>query len=573
MVARRAVVHVVLALSLLVGCTARPTFMPGDECELNTNCASPLVCRLGRCRLECRAQRDCSPGLECVRDERGLGVCQLPDETECTLSSDCPTHLVCHFGRCTNECEADRDCPPGARCVTDSEGGRGCRDESTMECELTSDCPSGLICAVDRRCREPCREDWDCSDGRQCVTEGSMRVCRYPLVGPDDAAMPLDSRVGTDAPMRDASRADAGPPPPPPPPRPLMAAGLQNTCAATADRDLHCWGANAEGQIGDGTVTPRPAPRLVTSFGRPAVVGVGHGHACAPIGDRLFCWGRNDRGQIGQASTTTPRYLTPVAVMGLPSGAVEDIALGVQHGCAIVAARLYCWGANGSGQLGLGDLMDRSTPTEVTGLSDVPAQVSAFSNHTCVRGVSGTLDCFGEGGNGQLGTGGRADEPSPRRIATDVLAVAAGGAHTCAIRVDGQVTCWGSDALGQVGNGGSIGAPDVLSPVGPIALASPALQIAAGSAHTCVRTASGVLCWGDNFAGQCGRDPALTDVVFAPTAVAGLGTVDEVGLGSSHTCVRTGATVSCFGDNASGQLGLGAGAATETWMPTPVVWP
>lgn len=565
-----------LGAALLGACTARPSFAPGDECELNSNCLHPLVCRLGRCRLECRGQRDCPAGLECVRDERGLGACQLLDETGCTLSSDCPRHLVCHFGRCTNECEADRDCPPGARCLTDPAGGRGCRDGATMECALNSDCApgSGLICAADGRCREACREDWDCSDERRCVPDGPLRVCRPPdelppEAGPRDGSVPPNDAPGDGGPSDGGSLVA---PPPPPPPR--MAAGLQGTCAAPEGRELHCWGANGDGQVGDGTRTPRPAPQSVFGFGRPAVVGVGHGHACAPLGDRLHCWGRNTRGQLGQGATTTARYLAPVEVPGLPAGPVEDLALGAQHSCAIVAERLFCWGGNESGQLGVGDLVDRLSPTEVTGLSDVPVQVSTFSVHTCVRGRSGVLECFGENGNGQLGRGSRADGPSPQRVpGLRVLAVAAGGAHTCAIRVDGQLSCWGSDALGQAGDGGRVGAADHLSPVAASSLPAPALQIAAGSAHTCARTAGSSYCWGDNFRGQAGRDPAMTDVVLVPTEVRALGIVEEVALGSLHSCARTGGSVRCFGDNADGQLGLGAGALSETSSPSEVAWP
>lgn len=177
------------------GCGGRPMFEPGEECELNTECVAPLVCRLGRCRIECRAQRDCSAGLDCVRDEDKLGACQLEEEASCTLASECPDILVCRHGRCTNACEADVDCPPGARCDEDESGMLGCRDVAGRECMLNSDCvDAGLICAPDGRCREPCRADRDCRDGAICDTVVSPTVCvpPEPDAGSDggaDAAM------------------------------------------------------------------------------------------------------------------------------------------------------------------------------------------------------------------------------------------------------------------------------------------------------------------------------------------------------------------------------------------------
>ncbi|MEZ4315848.1 MAG: hypothetical protein R3F61_00015, partial [Myxococcota bacterium] len=256
---------------LATACSARPSFDPGGECELNTECAAHLVCRLGRCRVECREERDCSIGLECVRDPAGLGACTLPEEAECALSSECPAFLVCRFGRCTNACENDVDCPPGARCETDDSGMPGCRDVADTECALNSDCDAPYICAPDRRCREECRTDRDCRDGTVCLDTMSPTMCGFPPDGVD--AGPADGGTdagdtdagGMDAGMVDAGMVDAGmvdagsdagmmaaaPPAPP-----LMGGGLGHTCAARSPTDLRCWGLDTDGQIGNGTTTP-----------------------------------------------------------------------------------------------------------------------------------------------------------------------------------------------------------------------------------------------------------------------------------------------------------------------------
>lgn len=559
------------ALALTLGaCDARPTFVPGDECELNTDCAAPLVCRLGRCRVECRAQRDCGARLECVRDELELGACQLPDETECELSSDCAASLVCHFGRCTNECESDRDCPPGAHCRND-EGVRGCRDESVMECTLTSECEPDLVCAVDRRCREPCRTDWDCSDERACLREGATAFCGWPSAdggGPDGGVPDGGVPDGGEGPM------DGGMTMVPPPPPPTLTAGLRNTCAAPAGEAPHCWGDNLAGQIGDGTTVPRPVPTAIADITAASILDMGHDHACAATSSGVFCWGDNAEGQLGIGTTTPSFSSTPVAVVGLPPGTVRDLALGTTHSCAIVDDTLYCWGGGSDGQLGQGDTARRLVPSEVP-LAAPPIDLDTFSSHTCATLVNGTVQCFGANGNGQVGDGGTLDALSPVTASglTDAVGVATGGAHTCALRSDGVVLCWGSDTLGEAGNGGAIGDPNVLTPTPTRAIPEPVRQLSAGSAHTCARGASGVYCWGNNFSGESGRDKTSDATLFTPARVVGLGAVEEIAAGSEHTCARVGGTLHyCFGSNGAGQLGIGS-VGGVSWTPVEVAWP
>lgn len=561
---RTAWLALALTSALLGACTERPDFTPGGDCELNTDCATSLVCRLGRCRVECRAQRDCAVGLECVRDARGLGACQLEEETMCERASDCEAPLVCHFGRCTNECETDRDCPPGASCAEDETGASGCRDPSVSECELTSDCEamglSGKVCAVDDRCREPCREDWDCRDGMMCLP-GSPTACGWPAI---DGGLDGGADAASDAMMSDAGDALT----PPPPPR--MAASLRNTCAAPAGQPMRCWGDNASGQIGDDSTMPRLVATAVLGITGARSIGVGHGHTCASSGSRLDCWGRNTAGQLGIDSMGPALSLTPVEVTLLPAGTIDDVALGLDHSCAIVEGALYCWGGNGSGQLGLGDNSTRVRPTLVT-LPELAVRVDTHSVHTCALLASGAIACFGANGEGQVGSGtGNVLTPALVPGIADAVDVATGSSHTCALRRDGTVWCWGSDAFGQIGRGDS-GELRVLVPTPTSPIPAEVVQIAAGSAFACARTRGGALyCWGENNLGQAGRNRFTEPYVYEPAQVVGLDPIDELAAGTAHTCARTASGVHlCFGDNGDGQLG--DDSMTTTWTPVEVV--
>ncbi|RSM54704.1 hypothetical protein DMB66_37100, partial [Actinoplanes sp. ATCC 53533] len=144
---------------------------------------------------------------------------------------------------------------------------------------------------------------------------------------------------------------------------------------------------------------------------------------------------------------------TPTRV-GTASGWIRPTA-GNGYACAMrTDGSLWCWGANGDGQLGLGDTVARNAgPVQLTGAGWTA--VAAGSRHTCAVRSDGTLWCWGANSAGQLGLGDLAvrDVPVPVGAATTWASVAAGVAHTCATRVDGSLWCWGANDAGQLGLG------------------------------------------------------------------------------------------------------------------------
>ncbi len=164
---------------LLSGCASERPKLRGHGCELNTECEAPLVCRLGRCRVECRDHVDCAASLQCLFDDERLGGCQLPDELEpCTLDSQCRERcggrcdqLVCRDGRCGQACVEDRDCPHGATCEVGAAGVHTCEVQEPRACLYDSDCRDGLVCDYDQVCRLECLEDRDCDYPRTCSVD------------------------------------------------------------------------------------------------------------------------------------------------------------------------------------------------------------------------------------------------------------------------------------------------------------------------------------------------------------------------------------------------------------------
>ena len=141
-------------------------------------------------------------------------------------------------------------------------------------------------------------------------------------------------------------------------------AGYAHTCAVTPAGAAYCWGANS-GRLGDNTTDARTVPTLVQGGLQFGLVSGGAFHTCGvTTGGVGYCWGPNGNGQIGD--NTTVVRLTPQTVFGNLS--FTSVAAGPYHSCALATgtgAGVYCWGYNGTGELGDGTTIQRLVPTRV----------------------------------------------------------------------------------------------------------------------------------------------------------------------------------------------------------------
>jgi alpha-tubulin suppressor-like RCC1 family protein len=137
-----------------------------------------------------------------------------------------------------------------------------------------------------------------------------------------------------------------------------------------------------------------------------------------------------------------------------------------------------------------------------------------------------------------------------------ITAIAAGASHTCALLTDGTVQCWGNNDNGQLGNG-TMSMDGCSTPVAVSSL-SGVTAIAAGGRLTCALLTGGtVQCWGDNYT--------------TPVTVSGLSGVTAIDAGEHHTCaLLMDRTVQCWGENEYGELGTGVSGMSTT--PVAVKW-
>ena len=214
-----------------------------------------------------------------------------------------------------------------------------------------------------------------------------------------------------------------------------------------------------------------PCSRMPISVGgglRFMVIRAGARHVCALSADSTaYCWGNNASGQLGNG--TTADTALPVAVFG--GLKFKLLTLGFDHSCGLTAAGdAYCWGDNTWGQLGEATTGQALEPTPVTG-GIIFLSLSAGAEHTCGIGTGNTAQCWGENGSGQLGASATETCTSasgrtvalcshhPLPISTNQIfaSIFAGGHHTCAITTGGKAYCWGENGNGQLGTGNTSG--------------------------------------------------------------------------------------------------------------------
>ena len=340
-----------------------------------------------------------------------------------------------------------------------------------------------------------------------------------------------------------------------------IAVGGNHTAAITASGKVWTWGGNDDGELGDGTLSPRKYPVEVPGLSGVTAIAAGNSNTLAVgPGGTVWGWGWNAYGQLGDG-TTVARRLKPVQAIGL--NGITQVAVGNAHALALGSnGTVYSWGYNGDGRLGDGTWTSHITPQPVPGLTGI-VDIAAGDYHSMAVDAGGTAYVWGSNFYGQQGDGTFNDRSTPQPVPgiSRVRGVAGGWVDSFLWTARGDVYSWGENFYGQLGDGTST---DRLTPVK--ALISSATAVAPGWFHTvALRGAGEVWAWGDNELGSLGD--GTTTSRLAPGPVPGLSGATMVGAGNSFSvALLPGGVVKSFGWNSNGVHGDG----TTTGHLTPV---
>lgn len=194
--------------------------------------------------------------------------------------------------------------------------------------------------------------------------------------------------------------------------------GSGHSSAITESGKLYTWGDNDFGQLGDGTTVEKHTPRLIDRFNGEKVIavslGVEHSAAITESG-KLYTWGYNYYGQLGNGSTDE-RHIPTCIISGKK---VVDVSLGWAHSAALIeSGELYTWGSNSEGKLGDGTTIPKHYPIliDMFGGEKVVA-ISISDHHSAAITETGKLYTWGNNFYGQLGIG----PTSSRSVPTNVI--------------------------------------------------------------------------------------------------------------------------------------------------------
>uniref|UniRef100_A0A671NXL7 X-linked retinitis pigmentosa GTPase regulator n=1 Tax=Sinocyclocheilus anshuiensis TaxID=1608454 RepID=A0A671NXL7_9TELE len=287
---------------------------------------------------------------------------------------------------------------------------------------------------------------------------------------------------------------------------------------------------------------------------------------------KLFMFGSNNWGQLGLGTKTTVNK--PTCVKALKSERVKLAACGRTHTLVYTSrGNLYASGGNNEGQLGLGDCDDRTSFHLVDFFSkhEPVKMLAAGSNTSAALTQDGRLYMWGDNSEGQIGLGKESNALNPREVSVGkrVSWVSCGYYHSAFVTVDGALYTFGEKDSGKLGLSTEKLASHKL-PQQVTGVSDKVVQVSCGGGHTVALTEHEVYSFGLGQFGQLGHGTFIFESRL-PRVVEHFrrGRVKHVECGENHTALITDSgLLYTFGDGRHGKLGLGEENFTNQFKPT-----
>lgn len=315
-----------------------------------------------------------------------------------------------------------------------------------------------------------------------------------------------------------------------------------------------------------GAIKAGPVSKIVTlGLLDKVAAGLAHSLGITPTG-KLYAWGRNNDGQLGLGDWNDRNFPAEVS---LPEGeTVTEVSAGEYHSIALTAGgKVYVWGKNDFSQLGLpSSIASKNTPVEVTGFVGVVKSIYAGSFHNFAVISDGSVYAWGWNASSQLGLGDSTDRDTPTQITgligVKVVAMSAGNESSFAVTDTGDVYAWGFNGMGTLGLGiGGAGTNRTRPKLNMVLGSAKIKSISSSKVHSLVVTDTGIVyAWGSNSFEQLGvTEPGLTQAT--PLITNFTPSSERLSLvlarGAFSFAVSTAGKLYAWGDGSLGQLGLG----------------
>jgi trimeric autotransporter adhesin len=342
-----------------------------------------------------------------------------------------------------------------------------------------------------------------------------------------------------------------------------------HTLAIKPDGTLWAWGANANGQLGDGTTTPQTKPIQIGLQKNWKTTAVGAGFSLAIKTDgTLWAWGTNRFGELGSGNPTAQDQNTPIQI-GTDTNWLNITANYETASATKTNGTLWAWGFDYFGGLGVEKNTNPRIPTQIG--RDTNWKIALLGRgHTIALKTDGTLWSWGNNSNGALGNGGYETNNKPTQIGADThwKSISTLGGHNLALKTEGTLWAWGWNNNGQIGNNTTIEPQNT-----PLQIGSDTnwQAISAGYQHSnAIKTDGTLWTWGLNFYGQLGTDDTLDRA--KPTQIGKDKKWKTLSSASIYTyATSTDNSFYAWGGNLEGIIGNGN--TKNLLHPTPILCP
>ncbi|XP_074179653.1 X-linked retinitis pigmentosa GTPase regulator isoform X3 [Rhinolophus sinicus] len=305
----------------------------------------------------------------------------------------------------------------------------------------------------------------------------------------------------------------------------------------------------------------------------PTYLACGDEHTAIVTGNnKLYMFGSNNWGQLGLGSKST--VSKPTCVKALKPEKVKLAACGRNHTLVSTEeGKVYAAGGNNEGQLGLGDTEDRSTfhPIDFFTSQHQLKQLSAGSNTSAALTEDGKLFMWGDNSEGQIGLENVPNVCLPHQVTVGkpVAWISCGYYHSAFVTIEGELYTFGETECGKLGLPQQLLMNHTVPQMVP-GIPDKVIQVACGGGHTVVLTEKAVYTFGLGQFGQLGLGTFLFETA-EPRVIEPIKDqkIIYVSCGENHTALITDiGLIYTFGNGQYGKLGLGMENFTNQFIPT-----